>query len=83
MEEAGKALLRKDLTARIKDANTRLHDVQTNVLLASTAVELWTELNETEELGAATVAHFTAQLEQQKLGELIARLERGIEFLHR
>lgn len=83
MEAEGKALLKDELMARRKTANTRLHDVQTNTQVAAAAVELWTELNDLEELGAATVAHFTALLEQKMLGELIARLERGIEFLHR
>ena len=83
MEAAGKALLKDELIARRKTANTRLHDVQTNAQVAAAAVELWTELNDLEELGAATVAHFTALLEQKMLEALIARLERGIEFIHR
>ncbi len=81
MEKAGKALLKAGLTERLRDANIRLSQVQTSVLVWSSALELWTQLNEIPELVDADVALNSAQAEQQRIEALIRRLERGLAAL--
>lgn len=81
MEAAGKGLLKAGLTGRLRDANIRLNQVQTDVLISSTALELWTHLNEIPELVAADTALNSAKEEQQRIEALIRRLERGLAAL--
>jgi len=81
MEAEGKAQLKSYLADQLRSARHDLLKVSMDVSLWTAAVELWSQLEETAELGTVTAAQFASRREQHGLEELIARLERGLAAL--